>query len=240
MPITHASISKIGDRAVNEDCVGIAQNGSAFLFLLADGLGGHGSGERASRLVVDEAAKLFGGDWEGIGHCFLYCHEKLAAEQRSRGVRDGMKTTLTCLEITGGVARWGHVGDSRVYRFVNRKIVSRTLDHSVPQMLALAGEIKEKDIRGHEDRSSLLRALGTDRSVPKHELGGDVSLNRNETYLLCSDGFWEWITERHMERLMRHSPDPETWIGKMEAEVIKNGKHADMDNYSAIAVYIRD
>jgi serine/threonine protein phosphatase PrpC len=132
------------------------------------------------------------------------------------------------------------VGDSRLYRFVNRKNVSRTLDHSVPQMLVLTGEIKEKDIRGHEDRNRLTRVMGMEWSGPKYELGGGMPLTGNETYLLCSDGFWEWITEREMERLLKESDDPETWIEKMEAEIVKNGRNAHMDNYSAIAVYVRD
>jgi serine/threonine protein phosphatase PrpC len=237
--ITFASISKTGNRTVNEDCIGIVKNDSSFLFLLADGLGGHGQGEKASKLVVDEAAGLFLSDWTGLGDCFMHCQEKLLAEQIKLGAGDGMKTTLTCLEINGGVARWGHVGDSRIYRFINRKNISRTLDHSVPQMLALAGEIKEKDIRGHEDRNRLIRVMGMEWSGPKYELGNDVSLNSNESYLLCSDGFWEWITEKEMEILLKDSPTPEAWIDNMESEIIKNGINANMDNYSAIAVYVR-
>jgi serine/threonine protein phosphatase PrpC len=77
-------------------------------------------------------------------------------------------------------------------------------------------------------------------SGPKYELGSDVSLNPNESYLLCSDGFWEWITEKQMEILLKESPNPKTWIDNMESEIIKNGRNANMDNYSAIAVYIRN
>jgi serine/threonine protein phosphatase PrpC len=240
MPITFASISKSGDREANEDCVGVVQNAVSFLFLLADGLGGHEQGEIASRFVIDEATGMFLNDWGGLGDCFARCQEKLIAEQRRRGIADGMKTTLVCLEINGNVAQWGHVGDSRVYRFIKWKNVFGTLDHSLPQMLVRAGEIKEKDIRGHADRNRLLRVMGMEWSAPKYELVNNVSLHRNETYLLCSDGFWEWITEKKMERLLKKSRDPKTWIDMMESEILKNGRGSHMDNYSAIAVYIRD
>ncbi|MDR1571427.1 MAG: serine/threonine-protein phosphatase [Clostridiales Family XIII bacterium] len=237
--IAHASVSRDGGRAVNEDSIGIVQEGDSFLFLLADGLGGHGRGEVASRLVVDEAARLFMGGWPGLGDCFQRCQDSLAAEQLRLGAMNEMKTTLAGLEIGGGFAQWCHVGDSRVYRFVKGKNVSRTLDHSVPQMLVMSGEIKERDIRGHEDRNRLLRVMGMEWSSPRYELGARQPLGNNESYLLCSDGFWELILEREMERLLKDSPDPGAWIERMEAEVLKNGRGVHMDNYSAIAVYLR-
>ena len=72
-----------------------------------------------------------------------------------------MKTTVVVLHIKNKNARWAHVGDSRLYFFKNKKLIERTLDHSVPQNLVVCKEIKEKDIRYHADRNRLLRVLGT-------------------------------------------------------------------------------
>jgi serine/threonine protein phosphatase PrpC len=106
-------------------------------------------------------------------------------------------------------------------------------------MLVLSGEIQEKDIRGHEDRNRLIRVMGMEWNTPKYEIGGAARLGANETYLLCSDGFWEWITEKEMSRLLKTSATPKEWIEKMCEKVTEAGRGANMDNYSAIAVYIR-
>ena len=56
--------------------------------------------------------------------------------------------------------------NSRVYAFSHNKVKKKTLDHSVPQMLVLTREIREKDIREHPDRNKLLRVLGISGDTP--------------------------------------------------------------------------
>ena len=81
--------------------------------------------------------------------------------------------------------------------------MGRTIDHSIPQMLALAGEIKEKEIRRHPDRNKLLRVVGTDWENPQYEISEDVEKTGGEAFLLCSDGFWENITEKEMVKCLK-------------------------------------
>ena len=158
--------------------------------------------------------------------------------QKDRGCPDEMKTTLVVLLIDEEKILWGHIGDSRLYYFQNRKYRVRTLDHSVPQMLVLAGEITEKEIRGHADRNRLLRVMGTEWDSPKYQIAEFMETGQKMAFLLCSDGFWELIEEKTMQTMLKKSETPENWLDNMEKEVLKNGKGKEMDNYSAVAVFV--
>jgi serine/threonine protein phosphatase PrpC len=236
--ITYGAISKIGDRGNNEDSVDICAGNGGYLFALADGLGGHGQGEVASKIAVEQAAAAFQDSGGDLTRCFSRAQEHILAEQKRRQVVNEIKTTLVCLRIVGAAARWGHVGDSRLYYFSKCKLIRRSLDHSVSQALAAAGEMKEKDIRRHEDRNRLLRVVGIEWDSPRYELSEEVAINKGDAFLLCSDGFWEWIEDKAMVKAMKKAGTPEQWLGLMEEEVLRNGRGHDMDNYSAIAVFV--
>ncbi|MDR1194060.1 MAG: protein phosphatase 2C domain-containing protein [Peptococcaceae bacterium] len=236
--ISYAAISRPGGREVNEDSLDFYERQGTYFFALADGLGGHGQGEVASKIVVTEAIAAFktgGGD---LARCFTYAQERLLAEQARQNVRDELKSTLVCLKIVNDKAVWGHVGDSRLYCFAKNGLAARSLDHSVPQMLVASGEIREKDIRGHEDRNRLLRVMGMEWNSPKYEIGKERALGKRDAFLLCSDGFWEWITEKDMIRHLRGAAAPAAWLAAMEADILANAKGHNMDNYSAIAVFV--
>ena len=117
-------------------------------------------------------------------------------------------------------------------------MVSRTLDHSVPQMLVLGGQIKESEIRHHKDRNRVLRVLGTPWEGEAYSLADPIEKTGDQAFILCSDGFWELITEKEMEKTLKQSYSVAQWLEKMEKIVQKHGEGKDMDNYSAICVYI--
>ena len=237
--VTYASVSKSGDRNNNEDFTGIYNNEGLFFFALADGLGGHGRGEVASRIAVEKAIESIIADSKNLGNCFQIGQDTILEEQALQNSGNEMKTTLTCLRIISSRAQWGHIGDSRIYRFRNNKFIARTLDHSVPQMLVATGEIKEKDIRHHEDRNRLTRVMGMEWSSPRYEISDEMPLTGSDAFLLCSDGFWELITEKEMTAFLKKAKSPQEWLDRMETVVLTNGKGKNMDNYSAIAVFVR-
>lgn len=230
-----------GSRENNEDSVGMYQDGEAFCFMLADGLGGHGMGEVASQLAIETAVGRFAQGGRGasfLQDAFEAAQESIAArQQEDRHCRD-MKTTLVVLDIETDRIRWGHIGDSRLYYFVKGKLKERTLDHSVPQMLVSAGELKEKEIRHHPDRNRLLRVLGTDQEEVNYQESQWIDRSGRQAFLLCSDGFWELIEEKKMESALKKASTPEAWIQAMREIVCKNGRGTNMDNYSAVAVWV--
>lgn len=237
-------LSRSGGREINEDFAGVAELEQGFCCILADGLGGHDRGEVASRLVTDTGLAIFRERYEQgktdlcgyLEQCFTEAQDRLMARRREE--HSEMKTTMVVLASSGNRLQWGHVGDSRLYQFCRGKLVKRTLDHSVPQMLVMTGEIREKDIRGHEDRNRLLRVMGAEWASPKYELSEEMEADESQAFLLCSDGFWELIEEKQMMRMLRRSATPKEWLEQMEQEVLKNGRGRNMDNYTAIGVFM--
>lgn len=199
---------------------------------------GHGNGDVASRFVTETIKEALKKEMS-VEESIMEAQKKLLEKQKAEHAENSMKTTVTCLELSGSKAKFAHVGDSRIYHFEKAKYVQRSQDHSVPQMLVNRGDIKEKDIRHHEDRSRLLRVMGTEWDSPKYQVVDDIKLTNRSSFLLCSDGFWELIDEKQMCKLLKKAADPQDWLGKMEEIVLKNGTGTNMDNYSAIAVFVR-
>ena len=235
-------LSKTGEREYNEDYAGVQKHGESYCFVLADGLGGHGGGDEASRLVAGHILDDFAQNGivteNYLRKCFEESQRLLLEEQKKQRRTMEMKTTLTVLLADPIRIQWGHIGDSRLYYFQNKKLKLRTIDHSVPQMLVLAGKLKEKQIRGHADRNRLLRVMGVEWDEPQYEIGKPVQRMGGEEFLLFSDGLWEWIQEKSMQHLLKKAGSPGEWLGLMEKAVLKQGSGKNMDNFTAVAVFL--
>ena len=148
-----------------------------------------------------------------------------------------MKTTMVCLLIKGKCAMWAHVGDSRLYHFENDRLEFQTFDHSVSQMAVLRGEISGDEIRGHADRNKLLKALGREETI-SIDVSKKVDISSGEhAFLLCSDGFWEYVTEADMIKTLKASGTAEEWISKMVGILKKNAKLGNDNNSAAAVIY---
>ena len=261
MNVFYKVYTDVGGRSVNEDAVGVLERNGEYFFVLADGLGGHGKGEVASEVAVKAALDQFvaitpdslrdadqtAGSVNGIADhfpegAFTAAQEAVLNAQKTGFEFSDMKTTLVVLWLSDGQARWGHIGDSRLYYFQDEKLKGRTLDHSVPQMLVNTGEISEKEIRFHEDRNRLLRVIGAEWGRHAYDLSDAVDMKDGQAFLLCSDGFWELIDEKEMQKELKNASSVEEWMDSMISIVrgrMENGKPgSEADNNSAIAVWI--
>lgn len=241
--ITYHIFSGNGSREINEDFVEVRTENESALMIVADGLGGHSNGEVASRLVASTIAESFDFSATDVKKSLREGFEKaqrlLLEEQIRGGELEGMKTTAVVLLIKDKRVNMVHIGDSRGYVFFKSGVVRRTLDHSIPQLLALSGKIKEKEIRKHPQRSGLLRVFGIPWEREEYEFEPELSIDEVKAILLCSDGFWELIDERIMKLCLVGTKSAQDWLDKMRKVVEKNGKKKNMDNYSAVAVIIR-
>ena len=236
----HAIFTNVGGRQINEDSVGVFQNGGNNCYILCDGLGGHGMGDIASSLVVAVFEDQFNKTDDVVnflGQTFSAAQDILMAEQKARNAKRKMKTTGVAVITDDRNAYIGHVGDSRGYVFYKNKVKTRTLDHSIPQMLVLSREIKEDQIRNHPDRNTLLRVMGVEWDEAMYELMAPIPLKKCQAFLLCSDGFWELIDEKEMCAQLKKAGSVEEWLRNMIKIVQTNGEGKNMDNYSAIAVW---
>ena len=237
----YASYTDVGKRRVNEDSIRVVHGPELYGFFLCDGLGGHGMGDAASQFVISHIAARLPGEKDPEKFLKYVIDEAqlgLLEEQKRLHAEQKMKTTAVLMVTDLKKVAVGHVGDSRLYLFKHGKVKKRTLDHSVPQMMVLAHEIKEEEIRHHPERSLLLRVMGIPWDEPKYELMKPFRAAKYDAFLLCSDGFWELITESEMEACYAVASDTEDWLRKMQAIVSRNGQDVNMDNNSAIAVRV--
>lgn len=239
MRITAYCYTNQGGRDHNEDSVRCFAEGARGVFVVADGLGGHGCGEVASALAADvllEGCCAAGQmDREALLELFQRANTAVLEGQRQPGQED-MKTTAVALSLEGERAVWGHIGDSRLYRFSGGKLIQETRDHSVTYRKYLGGEISYMDIYHDDDRSSLLRALGKEPCKPE---AGEAALLPGEAFLLCSDGFWEYVYQEEILADLLKAETPEQWAQSMLLRHIRRTPPGN-DNFSLIAVFVEE
>lgn len=234
--IQHASYSDTGGRPGNEDTVLVRVLGEDGLCaVLADGLGGHGGGKTASAT----AAELIASGWSGSPSENELCRLAGAAHEKVLSLQTPacqMKTTVVILAIRGRSFGWAYAGDSRLYHFHNGSLVWQTRDHSASQIAVLLGQITPEQVRFHEDRSCIYRALGQDGGGDVDAGTGSLAPGRH-AFLLCSDGFWEYVYENEMERELAAAASPRQWLDSMRS-LLSARAPADNDNNSAAAVWV--
>lgn len=232
-----ASLCETGGRNQNQDHLGWTAENDEGYFVLADGLGGHGGGEHASRIAVETLLKIPPKNLEDFDGCFETAHRAIQDAQKQSQELSQMASTVVALSIKAGQAIWGHVGDARIYLIRDNRIIHQSKDHSIPQLLVSDGEITAAQIRHHPDRNRLHRALGDSHEQIKARLvKAPHPIEKGDVFLLCSDGFWEWVTEDRMLEYLLLSDSAKDWLRFMEKHILDNAR-GSFDNYSAISIF---
>lgn len=112
-----------------------------------------------------------------------------------------------------------------------------TADHSVSYCAYLSKEINYTDIRFHEDKNKLTRALGNDVKI-KTDLSDEVTPQSGDAFLLCTDGFWEYVFETEMEIDLLKSKTAKQWFEFMLTRHYER-RNPDNDNFSAIMAMVQ-
>jgi PPM family protein phosphatase len=204
-----ATVAHIGGRNEQQDSVTTFSNGKTHLLVVADGMGGHKGGSLASTIVLLSAQNAWKKYQQGkkvtAPDQFLQYICELAHHNINKlGKKHQISPRSTCVlvYIDGKQAWWTHIGDSRLYHFSSKKLLYRTRDHSVVQLLVDLGRITEEEMATHPDQGRLLKGLGGDEPI-KPEFG-KASLHAGDSLVLCSDGFWEHVSPQQMlERLLQ-------------------------------------
>jgi protein phosphatase len=175
------------------------------LFLVADGMGGHEDGEKASgfaaRIVTKHVLKDIylpmltdgpGGDAEQVPMTDILRNAIQEANKYiSTHVPDG-GTTVTTAAIIGQLAYIGHVGDSRAYLINKDGIEQLTRDHSLVQRLIELGQLTPEEAAEHPQRNVLYRAIGQNEQLDVDAI--TRQLMPGSYLLICSDGLWNMVS----------------------------------------------
>jgi PPM family protein phosphatase len=225
-----------GTRENNEDMFGCFQVNQRFCVAIADGLGGHGSGEIASKTAIKTVKEIFENSVslslkEQACLCFEKAQEAVMEIIRTSGNRNEYKTTLVLVIAEKNKAIIGHIGDSRCYLARKSKIYPLTKDHSVSQMLVNMKEIQTDEIRNHPDRNKLLRVIGVEWNNPRYEIDQEIKIEHRDKLFLCSDGVWENFSEKELEKILTTS---NTALEEIRMKILNNGRAND--NNTAICI----
>jgi PPM family protein phosphatase len=238
----HGAASDVGRvREVNEDSF-LAEPP---VFVVADGMGGHDRGDVASRIVVEEFARLAEAGYDpahgtdAISHTLAASQTRIGeydAEQRAQGAEDfaaGTTAVVALLIEEHEEAKWllANVGDSRIYRFNHGQLEQVSVDHSVVQELMEAGMITEADAAVHPERHIITRALGGQDLVEADYYV--LPLSAAERLILCSDGVSGMIADATIGEIMRETEDPRDAADKVVAAAVEAGGR---DNATAVVV----
>ena len=230
---TH-SYTNMGGSVPNEDAAGYCGDDSRCLWVLCDGLGGHVAGEAASNLAVNEMLEAFSSGIPASPADLAPAIERVNGKVRALG---GPLTTIVTAFQSGGVLSVANVGDSRLYFFRGGRLASVTTDHSVAFADYCMQKVKYPDIRFHLERSSLMKALGVKEPVGV-QCYPSFPLFPGDAFLLCSDGFWEYVFETEMEIDLLKSDSPDSWVDRMLVRAAARIP-SDNDNMTVLAVFVK-
>ncbi len=235
-----ATLTNKGGRGNNEDSVGFAKAGDMWCFAVCDGLGGHSYGEVASKLVCDTICREFKNTPKLLGEALEEYLIRAAVTLEKESAADekkwDMSSTAVVLVTDGKKAVWANIGDSRLYYFTGGKIKEVTQDHSVAFEEFKSGQISYDAIRRSKNQNKLLRCVGSPDCL-EADISEVFELRNGDAFLLCTDGFWEYVNESNMESMLQKSKTPKEWLEKMLVVLHKNEIEKN-DNYSAIAIII--
>jgi serine/threonine protein phosphatase PrpC len=243
-----AILSRRGGRDYNEDACGHWHSDTHLCCVVADGAGGHGGGDIASRLAVRHIIEHFAvtplADAHEVHQLLLDTNASVRRHRADGAAQQNMHTTVVSLfiDLDNAQALWGHAGDSRLYLFRDGQMLAHTRDHSLVQSLVEAGLLTAEQMRTHPRRSELQSALGTDPADLRVTTASRPwTLHSGDVFLLCTDGLWEYVNEAEMSASLARAGNPSAWLASLEQLVLRNAQAAHKpghDNFSGLAVWI--
>jgi protein phosphatase len=214
------------------------------LFVVADGMGGHAAGERASAIAVVSMEKLILRALSEMGPMrqtdpavllaagFKSADDAVFDAARERASLTGMGTTMTAALVVGDEVFLGHAGDSRAYLLRAGQLSRLTRDHTVVTELEGAGVLAPAEAADHPFRNVVTNAIGG--RVP----GVTPDIKRFEAWagdrmLLCSDGLTDMVTDEELKHILAAGEDPDVTSAHLVQAALEGGGR---DNITALVI----
>lgn len=233
-------------RAHNED--NFALLGDYGLYMVADGMGGHASGEVASQLAVETMREFFASTADDPDRTWPYKMERDRGYEENRlitGIKlsnlrifeaaknnpqqKGMGTTLVSIFVTNEGVYTAHVGDSRVYRIRDGVMEQLTEDHSLLNDYLKMKQLTPDEVEKFPHKNVIVRALGMKETV-KVDTRFDAP-RLGDIVLLCSDGLAGPVSDEDIFRIIQAAPDISSATNQLIAKANENG---GPDNVTAV------
>jgi protein phosphatase len=230
-----ASVSDIGRvRRENQDAV--LADDELGLWLVADGMGGHAGGARASA-IASETVRDRVAAGAGLADAVLAAHDAIRSEQLQRPEYNDMGTTIVALAERSGHYEVCWVGDSRAYRFSpgSGRLELLTNDHNVAGVLVASGALTPDEATRHPQRHVLTDCLGlSGEDSPRVDVVAG-EWQSGDLILLCSDGLSGELGDSEMERIVRAggATDAQGVVDSLLQGALASGAH---DNVSVVVV----
>lgn len=232
------SATNVGNyRKNNEDSYYV--NESKNLYVLADGMGGHLAGERASKMATEIIGQDFAKDREIksiddaieiLSSSIRDANKKIFESSQENEDYRGMGTTLSSGIILEDVLIYSNIGDSRIYR-INEGMEQITQDDSFVNYLIEIGEITEEEAKNHPKKNVLTKAMGTTPDI--EVIVNTLDIKDKDVFLFCSDGLTNMVSDEEIFKIVKEN-SPEEARDMLLDIALKNG---GMDNITFILVF---
>lgn len=236
------AVSDIGKvRNKNQDSYYISMDKDIPLYLVADGMGGHRSGEVASAMAMEIIKNKFSlsedtlnkkkNILETIKNSIELANTKIYLKSIENKSFTGMGTTITLGYIFSNKIFIGHVGDSRAYLIRDNKINQITEDHSYVNELLKLGSITIEEARNHPKKNMITRAVGSSSKISMDLIVKEYK--KDDILLLCSDGLFNMLEDNEINEVFNREKDMQKACETLAKEANKKG---GLDNITLVSI----
>lgn len=209
------------------------ESGKVYMYITADGMGGHAAGDVAAKMAIDTIAeRLTDFSAEAITEAVNAANGDILKKAKSSPELEGMGTTVVlCMRCDDKIII-AHVGDSRAYVIENGVIKYVTKDHSYVQQLVDDGEISAQEAKAHPMKNIITNAVGVQENVSVDIT--EMKINKNCVITLCSDGVSNVMTDERLAEISVSESDNPAKALCEEAQ-----KLGSRDDVTAIVINLR-
>lgn len=211
------------------------------LYIVADGMGGHKAGDKASSYAVTRFVELAKKTEEN--HPFMamesLIHQvntelfRIAAQQEEY---EGMGTTFVAATVWDHMVYVMNIGDSRLYFYDGNTLRQITMDHSLVEELVRAGELQPEESKNHPQKNIITRAVGVHDTIKPDFFR--VPMERKQMILLCSDGLSNMVDDTMIEEILSNRENTmEEKVEQLKEEALFFG---GIDNIAVVIAAMED
>lgn len=229
-------------RETNEDSLFVMPEQN--IYIVADGVGGHNSGEVASMMAVKHIAEYIKlnpindrNNYDYIRtyfyNCLRHVNELIYKAAKNSAEHAGMATTAVILCLSDQKAFFVNIGDSRAYLIRNHSIEQITEDHTFVNALLKEGSITKEEADNHPQKNMITRALGGEEKILPDFYEMDIL--KQDIILLCTDGLYGEISQKDIALMASEACS----MSRLSADLVDMAnKNGGNDNITIICIKI--